>query len=104
MLMEICFVMMVYCILSGTITRGTLTRGLNRPKNANTCWAIGPTKTYNLPPIRRKGKDSKKLNPRPKYTVRPIRTPSNPRGDLRLARGLPVGTLDSTPRLCLARG
>jgi len=63
-----------------------------------------PTKAYSLPPIRRKGKDSKKPNLRPKNTVRPIRTPSNPWGNLRLARGLPVGTLDSAPRLRLAQG
>jgi len=61
-------------------------------------------KAYSLPPIQRKEKDSKKPNPRPKYTEWPIRTPSNPRGNLRLARGLPAETLDCTPRLRLARG
>ena len=34
----------------------------------------------------------------------PIRTPSNPRDNLRLARGLPAKTLDSAPCLRLARG
>ena len=43
-------------------------------------------------------------NTRPTYTVRPICTPSNPRGNLRLARGLPVEALDRAPRLRLARG
>jgi hypothetical protein len=42
--------------------------------------AIGPTKAYSLAPIQRKGNDSKKPNPRPKYTVRPIRTPLEPAG------------------------
>ena len=41
-----------------------------------------------------KGKDSKKPSTRPTYAVRPVRTPSDPRGDLRLARGLPAGALD----------
>ena len=91
-------------LLSGTMNRGTLIRGLNRPKNINTCLATGPTKAYSLPPIRRKGNDSKKPNPRPKNTVRPIRTPSNPRDNLHLARGLPAKTLNSAARLHLARG
>ena len=66
--------------------------------------ATGPTKAYNLLPIWKKGNDSKKPNMRPTYAVRPIRTPSDPRSDLRLARGLPAATLDSTPHLHLARG
>ena len=62
-------------------------------------------KAYSLLPIRKKGKDSKKPNTRPTYTVQPIRTPhSNLRGDLRLARGLPAETLDRAPCLRLARG
>ena len=89
-------------LLSGTMIRGTLIGGLNRPKNTNTCQATRLTKAYNLLPIRRKGKDSKKPNPRPKYIVRPIRTPSNPRGNLRLARGPPAETLKGAPHLRLA--
>ena len=46
----------------------------------NIYWAIGPTKAYNLPPIQKKENDSKKPNPRPKYTVRPIHTPLEPAG------------------------
>ena len=61
-------------------------------------------KAHSLLPIRKKGKDSKKPNTWPTYTVRPIRTPSNPRDDLRLARGLPAETLDRAPHLRLARG
>ena len=66
--------------------------------------ATGPTKAHGLLPIWKKGNDSKKSNTQPMYTVRPIRTPSNPQGDLRLARGLLAETLDRTPRLRLARG
>ena len=62
-------------------------------------------KVYSLLPTWKKGKDSKKPNTRPTYVVRPIRTPlSDPRGELRLARGLPVEALDRAPRLRLARG
>ena len=46
--------------------RGTLIMGLNRPKNANTCWATGPMKAYSLLPIWKKEKDSKKPNTRSK--------------------------------------
>ena len=70
----------------------------------NIYWAIGPTKAYSLLPIWKKGNDLKKPNMRPTYTVRHIQSPSNPWGDLRLARGLPAETLDRTPRLHLARG
>ena len=70
--------------------RGTLTRGLNHPENAK----HSPRKPTASFQIRRKGKDSKKPNPRPMYTVRPLRAPSNPRGNLRLARGPPAKTLD----------
>ena len=70
--------------------RGTLIRGLNHPKNAKHD-PRRPTASFQ---IRRKGKDSKKPNPRPMYTIRPLRAPSNPRGNLRLARGPPAGTLD----------
>ena len=61
-------------------------------------------KVHGLLPIQCKGKDSKKPSPRPKNTMRPIQAPSNPWGNLRLARGLPAKTLDSIPHLCLARG
>ena len=54
--------------------------------------------------IWKKGKDAKKPSTRPTYAVRLIRTPSDPRGDLRLARGLPAKALDRAPRLRLARG
>ena len=37
-------------------------------------------KAYSLLPIWKKGKDSKKPNTRPTYTVRPIRTPIGPTG------------------------
>ena len=49
-------------------------------------------------------KDSRNPSTQPMYAVRPVRTPSDPRGDLRLARGLPAEALDRAPRLCLARG
>src|SRR6185312_16659241 len=84
--------------------RGTLIRGPKTAKNTNTCWATGPTKAYSLLPIWKKGNDSKKPNTRATYAVRPIRTPSDPRGDLRLARGLPAEALDRAWRLRLARG
>ena len=38
------------------------------------------------------------------YSAAHPHPPSNPRGNLRLARGLPVGALDRAPRLRLARG
>ena len=62
-----------------------------------------PTKAYGFLPIWKKGKDSKNPNTLPEYTMRPIQAPSNPRGDLRLARGLPAETLDRASRLSLAR-
>ena len=70
----------------------------------NAYWATGPTKARSLLLIWKKGKDSKKPSTWPTYAVRPVRTPSDPRGDLRLARGLPAEALDRAPRLRLARG
>ena len=70
--------------------RGTLIRGLNRTKNAK----HGSRRPIASFQIRRKGKDSKKPNPRPMYTVRPLRALSIPRGNLRLTRGPPAETLD----------
>ena len=49
-------------------------------------------KAHGLLPIWKKGKDSKKPS------MRPIRTHSDPRGDLRLARGLPSGP-STAPRI-----
>ena len=60
--------------------RGTLIRDQNHPKNANTCWATGPTKPYSFLPSWKKEKDSKKPNTRPTYLVRPVRTPLKPAG------------------------
>ena len=54
-----------------------------------------PTKAHGLLLIQRRGKDSKK------HSMRPIRIPSNPRNDLRLARGYLSGPLGN---LRLARG
>ena len=70
-------------------------------------------KAHSLLPIWKKGKDSKKPS------MRPIRTPSDSRGDLRLARGLLLRpstaprvsaslegsepTLEEAKHLCLAR-
>ena len=58
-------------------------------------------KACSLLPIWKKGKDSKKPSTRPTYAVRPVRTPSDPRGDLRLARGL---TKACSPLLILKKG
>ena len=74
----------------GTMIKGTITKGLNRSKNTKHS-PRRPTASFQ---IRRKAKDSRKPNPRPMYTVRPLRAPSNPWGNLRLARGPPAGTLD----------
>ena len=43
-------------------------------------------KVHGLLPIQCKGKDSKKPSPRPKNTMRPIQTPSNPWGNLPRSR------------------
>ena len=67
-----------------------------------------PTKACGLLPIQRKGNDSKRPASHsahsPAQIVRPVRTPSNPRSNLRLARGLPAEALGNTPHLCFARG
>ena len=88
--------------------RGTLTRGLNRPQNAKHVLSDRAHEGLQSPsnPKERKGFKEAQLTfgTRPGSTVQPIRTPSNPRSDLRLARGLTAEALDSTPHLRLARG
>jgi hypothetical protein len=95
-------------LLSGTVTRGTLTRGLNRPQNTKHVLSNRAHKGLQSLSNPKGKKGSKKaqlaLSPRPDSTVQPIRTPSNPRNDLRLTRGLPTGILDDALQLCLTRG
>ena len=95
-------------LLSGTMIRGTQTRGLNHPQNSKhvlSSQAHGGLQSLSDPEERKGLKEAQlALGPRPGSTVQPIRTPSNPRSDLRFARGLPAEALDSTPHLRLARG
>ena len=83
-------------LLSGATIRDTLI-GVLRPllKTQKPDKAAEPMKVHGLLPIQRKGKDSKKPS------MRPIRIPSNPRDDLRLARGSLSGPQGN---LRLARG
>ena len=83
-------------LLSGATIRDTLI-GVLRPlfKTQTPDKTAKPTKAHGLLLIQRKGKDSKKPS------MRPIRIPSNPRNDLRLAGGYLSGPLGN---LRLARG
>ena len=119
--------------LSGTTIRDTLTQGPNRPQNAirptvpttlpgstttasldlpsssdpngKKDYSTAPTLLQRPKSFPRPEKAQSSLGSQPSSAVRPIRGhPSNPRSDLRLARGLPAETLDSTPHLRLARG
>ena len=83
---------------------GTMITGIKTTlKNANTCWATGPTKAYSLLPIWKKGHKEAQHAAHVRSAAHP-HPPSDPRGDLRLARGLPAEALDRAPRLRLARG
>ena len=52
----------------------------------------------------RKERTQRSLTRGPRMQSGPSAPPSDPRGDLRLARGLPAEALDRAPRLRLARG
>jgi len=82
------------------MTRDTLTKGLNHPLNAK----HGPRRPTAFYQIRRKGKDSKKPNPRPVYPVRPLRAPRT-RGAISASlEGLPPRPSTSASRFRFARG
>ena len=95
-------------VLSGTMIRGTLIRGLNHHQNAKHVLSDRTHEGLQSPSDPKKRKGLKEthlaLGPRPGSTVQPIRTPLNLRSHLRFARGLPDETLDSVPQLRLARG
>ena len=91
--------------LSGTMIRGTLTRGLNHLQNAKHVLSDRAHEGLQSPsdPKERKGLKKAQYASHLHSTAH-SKPPSNPRSDLRFTRGLPAETLDSAPQLRFTRG
>ena len=91
--------------LSGTMIRTTLIRGLNHLQNAKHVSSDRAHEGLQSPsdPKERKGLKKAQYAAHLHSTAH-SKPPSNPRSDLRFARGLPAETLDNAPQLRLARG
>ena len=90
-------------LLSGTMIRGTLIRGPKPPEKHKHMLGNRAHEGLQSPsnPEERKGLKESQHAAHVRSASAP---PSDPRGDLRLARGLLAEALDRTPRLRLARG